>query len=175
MNNSRIKSIIESVLFISGAPISIKKISKIIKVKNSEIEKAIAELSNDYKKENRGFCILKKEDKIQLVSAPSNSEYIEKFTKSNLQEDLSPASLETLSVIAYRGPITRFNIEEIRGVNSSFILRNLLIRGLIERIENPNDARSYLYKISFDFLKKLGIEKIEDLPDYEELKFVDSK
>lgn len=174
MDQSKLKSIIESVLFVSGAPISIKKISKIIKVKNSEIEKAVEALSDNYKEENRGICILRKEDKIQLVSTPSNSEYVGKFTKSNLQEDLSPASLETLAVVSYRGPITRFGIEEIRGVNSSFILRNLLIRGLIERTENPNDTRSYLYKISFDFLKKLGIEKIEDLPDYEELKLSNS-
>ncbi len=175
MNNSKLKSIIESILFISGAPLKIKKIAKATGVKVSEIEKVVEILSNDYKNQERGLWIFKKDDKIQMATKPENSAYVEKFTKSSLQEDLSPASLETLAVISYRGPITRLGIEEIRGVNCSFILRSLLIRGLIERIENPGDARSYLYRISFDFLKKLGIQKVEDLPNYEELKFTNSK
>ena len=78
--------------------------------------------------------------------------------------------METIAIIAYKGPLTRLDIEYVRGVNSSFIIRNLLMRGLVERVENPKDARSYLYKVSFDFLKHLGVTGIEDLPQYQEFK-----
>jgi len=77
--------------------------------------------------------------------------------------------LEVLSIVAYRGPISRMDVEAIRGVNCSFTLRSLLMRGLLERIDNPADNRSYLYKISFDFLKKMGVESVEKLPDFENL------
>jgi segregation and condensation protein B len=77
--------------------------------------------------------------------------------------------LEVISIVAYRGPITRSEIEAIRGVNSSYTVRSLMLRGLMERIENPNDSRGYLYKISFDFLKKLGIDSVERLPEFETL------
>lgn len=164
------KSIIESILFSIGEPISIEKLAKTLLKNQGLIKKAIDELVEDYEKENRGLRIIKKGEKIQLVSSPENSQYIEKLIKHELQEDLTPASLEALAVIAYRGPITRAEIEEIRGVNCSYILRNLLIRGLIERKGHLEDARAYIYEISFDFLKKLGLSSIEELPEYKKLK-----
>jgi len=164
------KSILESMLFSIGEPISIEKLAKTLLKNQGLIKKAIDELVEDYEKENRGLRIIKKGEKIQLVSSPKNSQYIEKLIKDELQEDLTPASLEALAVIAYRGPITRAEIEEIRGVNCSYILRNLLIRGLIERRGLPEDARAYIYEISFDFLKKLGLSSIEELPEYKKLK-----
>ena len=159
-----LKSIIESLLFVSGEPIKIKRLAKLCKVAVGEVENALMELQNEYR--SRGLRILKKESRVQMITAPEVAQYTQKLIKKELQEDLSRASLETLAVIAYRGPISRAQIEDVRGVNSSFILRKLLIRGLIERIINPKSKRSYLYRISFDFLKRLGIEKIENLPDY---------
>ena len=105
-----------------------------------------------------------------MVTAGENSELVDKFLKADVEGELSRAASEVVSVIAYRGPISRAEIEEIRGVNCSFTLRHLMIRGLIERINKPDDARAYLYKISFDFLKTLGVERVEDLPKYEELR-----
>ena len=104
-----------------------------------------------------------------MATAPENSEIISELVKSEIQENLSKAALEVLSIIAYRGPITRINIEAIRGVNCTFTLRNLMMRGLLEKVDNPSDNRSYLYKISFDFLKKLGIDSISKLPNFETL------
>jgi segregation and condensation protein B len=164
------KSILESILFSIGEPISIEKLVKTLSKNQGLIKKAIDELVEDYEKENRGLRIIKKGEKIQLVSSPENSQYIEKLIKDELQEDLTPASLEALAIVAYRGPITRSEIEEIRGVNCSYILRNLLIRGLIERKGLLEDARAYIYEISFDFLKKLGLSSIEELPEYKKLK-----
>jgi len=164
------KSILESILFSIGEPISIEKLVKTLEKNKDAVKKIINDLENDYQKENRGLRIIKKGEKIQLVSSPKNSQYIERLIKNELQEDLTPASLEALAIVAYRGPITRAEIEEIRGVNCSYILRNLLIRGLIERKGLPEDARAYIYEISFDFLKKLGLSSIEELPEYKKLK-----
>jgi segregation and condensation protein B len=113
--------------------------------------------------------MIEKDKEIQLVSSPENSLYIEKLIKDELQEDLTPASLEVLAIIAYKSPVTRAEIEEIRGVNSSFTLRNLLIRGLIERKERLEDSRAYLYEISLNFLRKLGLKSINELPEYNNL------
>lgn len=168
-NGVNLKSIIESILFSFGEPISIETLAKTLGKDKDLVENIIEELEKDYKEKSRGLQIIKKGKQIQLVSAPENSNYVEKLIKDELQEDLTPASLETLAVIAYKGPITRAEIEEIRGVNSSFILRNLLIRGLIARKEHPEDARAYIYEISFDFLRKLGLGSIKELPDYEKL------
>ena len=167
MDQIQLKLILESLLFTLGEPIKIKKLAKILKADLKKVEQTVEELADDLKNNQRGLRILKKEDQVQMVTAPEANDWVEKIFKSELQEDLSRASLETLAIIAYRGPITRAQVDFIRGVNSSFIVRNLLIRGLVERITNPQDARSYVYKISFDFLKKMGLEKVNDLPEYE--------
>lgn len=166
---SHLPSIIESLLFVSGEPLGIKKISKIAGKPELEVEEAITQLTDDYKNNHRGFYVVRKEDEAQLVSAPEFKEYVHKLVKSDLEEDLSRATLEVLAVVAYRGPISRAQIEETRGVNCSFTLRNLLMRDLVERVENRNDSRSYLYKISFEFLKHFGLGNVKELPNYEEL------
>lgn len=165
-----LKSIIESILFSIGEPVSLDKLSRVLDQKKEIIEKTLKELSIEYEKEDRGVSIIEKNNHFQMVSNPKNASYIERLIKDDLQEDLTPANLEVLAIIAYKGPITRMEIEEIRGVNSSYTLRNLLIRGLIERKPHPDDARTYLYEISFDFLRKLGLNSVNDLPDYEKYK-----
>jgi segregation and condensation protein B len=167
MDIEKLKSIIESILFISGEPVKISRISKIAGVSKPEVENAIMMLQNEYA--NRGLAIIKKEDVIEMATNSENSEFISELVKSEIQENLSQAALEVLSIVAYRGPVTRAEIETIRGVNSSYTLRSLLMRGLVERIDNPSDNRGYLYKVSFDFMKTLGIESIEKLPDWETL------
>ncbi len=171
MEQEKIKSITESLLFVSGEPLKIRKIAEIIGegIKSEEVKRAINSLQEDFIAAKRGLRIIQNNGEAQLVSSPDNSEYVSRFLKSEVEESLSRASLETLSIVAYRGAITRSEIEEIRGVNCTFTLRYLLIRGLIERMQNPNDSRSYLYQISFDFLKKLNLNRKENLPNYEEL------
>lgn len=170
MESEKLKSTIESLLFISGEPLKIKKIAAIAGVGGAEVKNGIAALRQDLADGKKGLAILEKDDEVQLVTNPENAECVNNFLKSEMEQKLSRASLETLAIVAYKGPITRIGVEEIRGVNCTFSLRYLLLRGLIERIENPHDSRSWLYKISFDFLKKLNLSKKEDLPRYEELK-----
>ncbi len=168
MTSQNLLSLIESILFVSGEPISVEKLKKILTVPKEDIENALEKLKTDY--ENRGIVLIQKENEWQFATAPANAKTIEQMMKSEFTEELSRATLETLTIIAYRGPMTRARIEYIRGVNSVFTLRNLLMRGLIERVENPKDARSYLYSVSFDFIKTLGITRLEELPHYDELK-----
>ena len=151
-----------------GEPLELEKLVKISKAGEEEIKKALLDLKKDY--QTRGLTILEKDGLYQLGSNPDNTKYIEELVKSEFNEELSRAAMETIAIIAYKGPLTRLDIEYVRGVNSSFIIRNLLMRGLVERVENPKDARSYLYKVSFDFLKHLGVTGIEDLPQYQEFK-----
>lgn len=159
-------SIIESLLFVYGEPMSAEKLAKVADAKKEDVIRALDDLSVAY--EGRGLVLLEKEGKYQLGTRPENAPYVEKLVKSDFSEELSKAALETIAIIAYKGPLARADIEFVRGVNSSFTLRNLMLRGLIERVENPKDARAYLYKVSFEFLHYLGVAKVEELPGFEE-------
>ena len=119
---------------------------------------------------DRGVELIYKDDEVTLGTASSLSHVIERLTKEELVRDLGKAGLETISIIAYKGPISRAEIDYIRGVQSNFILRNLQIRGLVERVDNENDRRSFLYRPTFELLQFLGITKIEELPEYEKVK-----
>ncbi len=169
MELEKLKSMVESLLFAVGEPLKISKIAKAAGAEKAEVENAIMALSAEYNSQKRGIVILQKGEEVQMGTAPENAEIVRKMVRSQMQEDLTPAALEVISIVAYRGPITRADIEAIRGVNSSYTLRNLLLRGLIDRRENPRDARSYVYEITFDFLKHLGLDNIKKLPDYEKL------
>ncbi len=160
-------SILESLLFAVGAPISFKKLAKVLDLSEPQTEKMLQSLADDYKENNRGLRLTIFDKQAQLVTAENSSEAVAKLIKSDFEEELSSAALETLAVIAYRGPVSRSAIENLRGVNCSFILQSLLIRGLIERRENSEDRRSYIYSVTFDFLKHLGLNGIEELPDYD--------
>lgn len=160
---------IEALLFAAGESVNIEKLAKFLKVTQQECRDAIQHLSERYYQYQSGISIITKGDEIQMVSAKEHGHLIAAFFNKQLSEELSSAAAEVLAVVAYRGPITRAGIEQIRGVSCSFTLRNLGMRGLVERRENPSDSRSYLYEISFDFLKSMGISKREELPGYPKL------
>jgi len=115
---------------------------------------------------NRGIVLIFKDDEVALGTSMDSSEIIEKLRKEELVKDLGKAGLETLSIIVYMGPVSRAEIDLIRGVQSSFILRNLTVRGLVEKVSNPKDQRSFLYRPTFDLISYLGISKIEDMPEF---------
>ena len=167
MESEKLKSIVESILFVSGEPVSMQKISKITEATFEDVESIVNALQKEYAENKRGMIIIRKEQEVQMATDPENAGILDQLVKSEIQENLSKAALEVLAIIAYRGPISRVEVEAIRGVNCSFTVRSLLMRGLLERVDNPKDNRGYLYKISFDFLKKLGLDSIEKLPDYE--------
>lgn len=161
---------IEAVLFAYGEPISIERLSKILKITPVELSIALKDLEIELSRQERGIVLIRNSNKIQLATKPELTSLLEDIVKQEFTEDLTPTAIETLSIIAYAGPISRADIEFIRGVNSSFTIRNLLLRGLIERTVDPKRANAYIYTASFDLIKRLGILKVEDLPDYEKYK-----
>ena len=164
--NTQIEKQIETVLFWYGEPVSIKKLAKIFQKTKEEILSALKNLETNLS--NRGIVLIFKDDEVTLGTSKDASAIIEKLTKEELIKDLGKAGLETLSIIIYQGPISRAEIDYIRGVQSNFILRNLMIRGLVEKVSNPKDQRSFLYKPTFEMLSFMGITKIEDMPNYNE-------
>lgn len=155
---------LEAVLFFKAEPLSIKKLTQILKTDEPEVRSAVETLKG--KLQERGITLIEKNDEVMLGTAGDASGIIDELSREELSRDLGKAGLETLSIVLYRGPITRSGIDYIRGVNSTFILRNLLIRGLVEKVPNPSDQRSFLYRATFDLLAHLGISRVEDLPEY---------
>ncbi len=166
---SNLKSKIESLLLVSNQPLIFKRLAKLLAVSEQEIKSAADILSKDYQsRQDSGVKILKDINQIQFVTAPENSKIVADFIKDETTGELTPASLETLTIIAYRGPITKAELEQIRGVNCAVILRNLIMRGLIEMAENKKKME-VSYNITLDFLKFLGITDAKQLPEYEKL------
>lgn len=168
MPNKLLKSNIESLLFISNKPLSTKQLAHWTKANPKDIEQAIKELMQEYYQDERGIQILKNNQQWQMVSSGKNAGIVQAFLKNEMTGELTQPALETLAIIAYRGPITKQAIEQIRGVNCSLILRNLMIKGLVEIYSKNKDGFS-LYNVTFDFMQHLGINKIEELPDFEKL------
>ena len=159
---------IEAILFWKAEPVSIKKLGALLGADEKAVKQGLRDLESALK--GRGLALVQTEDEVSLGTAASMSRVIEELSKDELTRDLGKAGLETISIILYQGPISRADIDYIRGVNSQFILRSLLIRGLVERVENPADARSYLYKTTLDLLSHLGITKVSDLPNYDKVR-----
>jgi segregation and condensation protein B len=163
-----LKSKIESLLFIATRPLSVNKIAEMVNMDKEETKNVLEELFNEYNQKDEGINIQKIGSNYQMATNAENSKLISEFLKEEITGELTPASLETLTVIAYRGPITRTELEMIRGVNCSIILRNLMIRGLVEEIEDKKNMVQK-YQSTFDFMNHLGISEPAQLPDYEKL------
>ncbi|PIR44178.1 SMC-Scp complex subunit ScpB [Candidatus Wolfebacteria bacterium CG10_big_fil_rev_8_21_14_0_10_31_9] len=166
-DNRKLLGAIEAIFFVYGEPLDIKRISKIVNTSEDKVKGALAELEVKYSMEERGLKLIVNGDKFQLATKAEFSELLESFVKEEFDENLTPAALETLSLIAFLGPISRPRIDYFRGVNSSYSVRNLLTRGLIEKSSDLQNQHNILYRTSLDLLKYLGISKIEDLPDYQ--------
>ncbi len=163
-----LKSQIESLLFISAKPMSARQLAGIIKKETKEIEEAGDSLVEEYKAGKKGVQIIKNGTNYQMVSSPENAKLIQEFINDETTGELSRPSLETLTIIAYRGPISKIDLDRIRGVNCSLIVRNLLLRGLIEAKADKKKNETY-YTVTLDFVRFLGVNDIRELPDYERL------
>lgn len=167
MNLEEKSAELEALLFIHGEPLTVKKIQSVLEVSSGEAETLVGELIKRLEAAGRGLTLVRDGEKIQLTTKPQFGKILEKFVKDELSEDLSPASLETLAAIIYFAPISRSRLEYLRGVNSSFILRSLLLRGLVERFPDPERQNQFLYRPTFELLKHVGLSRREDMPDFE--------
>lgn len=163
-----IKSIIESLMLVSGKPLAMDELAKFLELDEVAVKKAIAELVEKYDHPDSGIQVAINGKKVQFTTNSANADSLYKYFKEELSSELSRPALETLTIIAYRQPISKEELEQIRGVNCSMIIRNLLIKGLIE-LEDTKDSLVPLYSVTMDFLRHLGINSVEELPDFTKL------
>ncbi len=161
--NGSLASCVESLLFVANEPVALSDLAQTLDVSTSEVTDTVERLSEAYT--GRGLRIQHTNGRVQMVTAPETAPAIERFLGLELSGKLSEAAMETLSIVAYRQPITRPEIDGIRGVNSDSVLRTLLARGLIEEVGRQEAVgRPILYGTTFEFLQHFGLESLDDLP-----------
>lgn len=158
---------IEGILFYASEPLTLTELSRICETDIADIETALQKLVDTLA--GRGVALVRTSDTVALMTSPLIAQTIERMRKEELRKDIGKAGAETLAIVAYHGTVTRSEIDFIRGVNSTFVLRNLLIRGLVERIQNPHDQRSFAYRPTTALYAHLGIARKEDLPHYADM------
>lgn len=167
-NLSKLPNHLEAILFLKGEPVTVKELSRLTSESEADVELSLSELRINLRE--RGIHLVSEKDKYMLATAPEWSETVSRLAEESLNPEIGKAGLETLSVILYRSPVSRTEIDYIRGVNTSYTIRALLVRGLIERKPNPEDDRVWLYEPALTLLEYLGVSKKEDLPDYDMVK-----
>ena len=159
------KAIIEAMLFASGAPLGLKDIAINLEINIKYAEDLLKEMMEDYKATERGIKLIKVNGEYQLATKSEYGDYIQKLLKKNRRQSLSQASLESLAIIAYKQPITRIDIDEIRGVKSESAIQKLVEKDLIRevgRLEVP--GRPILYGTTEEFLRQFGLTDLHELP-----------
>jgi segregation and condensation protein B len=166
VDQHQLESLIESLLFVADEPVAVSQLAKALEVEVNSIEGALKRLRTEYSQ--RGLRIQRKGERVQIVTAPEAAAHIERFLGLQLSGKLSTAALETLAIIAYQQPVTRAQIEAVRGVNCDSVLRTLARKGLIEDIGRLEQAgRPILYGTTFEFLQYFGLQDLADLPPLE--------
>jgi len=168
--NNHIKGVIESILFVNEHPVAVEQLKKVFPtVGLAEIKKALRALQDEYEQRKSGIVILEIAGGYQMLTNSLYAEYVRTFYKTKHKEKLSKPSLETLAIVAYKQPVTRADIEIIRGVNSDGVVENLLMKELIKIIGRKDVAgKPYLYGTTKQFLEYFGLKSLEDLPKLEE-------
>lgn len=156
-------ALIENLLFVADDPVSVGQLAKALEVSEREVEQALQNLEETL--QDRGLRLERMATRVQLVTAPEAASHVERFLGLGNRRRLSPAALETLAIIAYRQPVSRPEIEVVRGVSCDSVLRTLLSAGLIENMGRAQRVgRPIMYGTSFSFLQHFGLKRLEDLP-----------
>ncbi|PWH13380.1 MAG: SMC-Scp complex subunit ScpB [Ardenticatenia bacterium] len=163
-----LSALVESLLFAAGAPVSLRQLAEALDCSLSEVETAVQALQEACR--TRGVQVQRHGELLQLVTAPAAASYVERLLGLSGGTGLSPAALETLAIIAYKQPITRPEIEAIRGVNSDSVLRTLLSKGLIQEVGRLETVgRPILFGTTFEFLQYFGLGGLDELPPLEDV------
>lgn len=168
--NPELKGAIEAIIFISEGPINLDEIQNIFEGLDLETIKSIIEdLKKDYEQRNSGIKLIEVAGGYQMVTSPTYANFIKKFYKIKHSEKLTMPSLETLSIIAYKQPVTKVEIESIRGVNVDGVIKNLHEKGLIRIVGRKEVVgRPFVYGTTRNFLEYFGLNSLEELPPVEE-------
>ncbi|MCS6825855.1 MAG: SMC-Scp complex subunit ScpB [Caldilinea sp.] len=161
-------SALESLLFVADAPVEAEQLARVVNAPAEVVERHLRALGEMYRAQNRGLRIAERNGRFQMVTAPEAGELIEAFLNLDATTRLSAPALETLAIIAYRQPVTRAQIEAVRGVDCSGVLRSLLQRGLIEEIDRLDaPGRPVRYGVTDLFLQHFGLTSLQELPPLE--------
>jgi len=165
-----IKGVVESLLFVNEKPVTLVQIKDVLDtVSNGEIKKALSELQKDYENRKCGIMIVEIAGGYQMLSNPIYAPYLRSFYKTKHKEKLSKPSLESMAIIAYKQPVTRSDIEVIRGVNSDGVVSHLLSKALIKVIGRKDvPGRPFVYGTTKQFLEYFGLKSLDDLPELAE-------
>jgi segregation and condensation protein B len=156
---------IEGLLFVSSGLVSVYQLAKTLDISESKVEEHLIDLENHYKTNGHGLRLMRMKSRVQLTTAPEISKTIEAFLDLEATSTLSQAALETLAIIAYKQPVTRPEVDVIRGVNSDAVMRTLLSKGLIEELGRADSpGRPIYYGTSPEFLQYFGLESLDMLP-----------
>jgi segregation and condensation protein B len=159
---------VESLLFVATEPVLVARLAAVLELEPEQVEQALLILNHEYA--SRGLRLQRKGKRVQMVTAPEASDLVRKLLGLELTGKLSPAALETLAIVAYRQPVTRAQIEAIRGVSSDSVLRTLVNRGLIEELGRLDQAgRPIIFGTTFDFLQQFGITSLDQLPPLKDI------
>jgi segregation and condensation protein B len=164
---NRLEASLEAILFVAAAPVALVQLAEVLEINQQEVETGLHRLEEIYS-QGRGLSLQRYAGRVQLTTSPAFAGLVEKFLGLEATARLSRAALETLTIIAYRQPITRPNIDAVRGVNSDGVLKSLLSKGLVQevgRTEGP--GRPILYSTTTDFLQHFGLSSLSELPPYE--------
>ena len=162
-------ALVESLLFVADQPVTARQLANVLEVEEAAVEGALSALDEAYVDGGRGLRLQRKGDRVQLVTVPEAAPHIQRLLGLELSGPLSQAALETLSIVAYRQPVTRAQVEAIRGVNSDGVLRTLVGRGLIESVGRLEQVgRPILYGTTFEFLQQFGLRSVGELPALED-------
>lgn len=165
----RLRSIVEALLFISDQPLSKAKISEVVDIPEEEVDQILDDLTNEYRRADRGFQLREVAGGYRLYSHPAYAPYIEKLILSFDHRRLTQAALETLSIIAYKQPVTRADIASIRGVNSDGVVNTLINRGLVKELGRQDaPGQAILYGTTNRFLESFGLRSLNELPPLDE-------
>ncbi len=157
---------VEAILFVASKPVSVQKISEVLECSSEDIMTALQTIRTRYQNSDSGLILVENGNEWQLVSRPDLVNVTERFIKAEAAGELTRAQLETLTVISYCGPITKPELEQIRGVNCSLIIRNLLVRGLVEEAEGGNELLPS-FQVTIEYLRHLGVSSVRELPEYD--------
>ena len=167
-DTQKLSHTLEALLFWRGEAVTIKDLAKDTETDEERVHAALTELEESLSM--RGIRLVRDGERVALATAPEVHTLIEKLRKEELEGPLGRAGLVTLAIIIYHGPLSRADIEYIRGVNSASILRSLTMRGLIEKIENPENKRSVHYRPTPELPATLGVTQLSELPNFESVR-----
>jgi len=160
---------IEGILFVAAKPLTMKKLAEACGAKSEDAAKAVDELAAAYDERGGGIRIMRNGNEVRMATSGDVGKQVQEYLKDETTGELTRPSLEALTIVAYRQPVTKGELEQIRGVNCSLILRNLMMRGLVEA-DGEHGMPTTTYSVTTDFLRFLGIAHIEELPDYDKLR-----